>query len=46
MEMCKDYVKFLEVDAFINENYGKLTREEFEYLVNVLEELKDRIIGE
>lgn len=46
MEMCADYKKFLAIDEFINEHYQELDREQFEYLVNILEQLKDIIIGE
>ena len=46
MEMCADYKKFLAIDEFINEHYHELDREQFEYLVNILEQLKDIIIGE
>lgn len=46
MEMCADAKKFLAIDDFINEHYQELDREQFEYLVNILEQLKDRIIGE
>lgn len=46
MEMCADYKKFLAIDEFINEYYQELDREQFEYLVNILEQLKDIIIGE
>jgi hypothetical protein len=46
MELCADAKKFLAIDDFINEHYQELDREQFEYLVNILEQLKDRVIGE
>lgn len=39
----KNVVKFLALDSFINDNFDKLSNEDYEYLVNVLEQLIKQI---
>lgn len=42
--MKKEYKYFILIDNFINDNYSKLTKEEYEYLVQLLEYIKNLII--
>ena len=42
--MEKKYEYFILIDNFINDNYSKLTKEQYEYLIQILEYIKDLII--
>lgn len=42
--MEKKYEYFILIDNFINDNYNKLTKEQYEYLIQVLEYIKNLII--
>lgn len=45
MTMNPMYKKFLALNDFIDTNYSKLSREDYEYLVEVLGNLTDQVIG-
>lgn len=42
--MEKKYEYFILIDSFINDNYNKLTKEQYEYLIQILEYIKNLII--
>lgn len=42
--MEKKYEYFILIDNFINDNYNKLTKEQYEYLTQILEYIKNLII--
>lgn len=46
MTMNPMYKKFLALNDFIDTNYSKLSREDYEFLVEVLGSLTDQVIGE
>ena len=39
------YKKFLALNDFIDDNYSKLSSEDYEYLVEVLGQLTDQVIS-
>lgn len=46
MTQAKLYDKFLMLDDFINANYNKLSKEDYQYLCEILETIVQLIIND